>query len=399
MEMAAPMPARFRRAPRLLALLTAPALVLGLTVAGSTTPAIADPPLAAELAQAQHQLNALTLSVDIAVEDYDAARVALAVAQRRSTAAQARVLTARVDLHRRQSDLGAIAATAYRTGGTDVLALMVSGSPADFLDRAASLDQLSRNQADVVRAVGLATKQVAERQQAADSALADARALERRMAAAKTSIERDLAAQARLVDRLKAEQLRLERIAAAKAAAAARAAKAARAKAARDAAARAARDAAAAAAAAARARAAVLAAQRPPDPPATSLPGPPPGGGYQGPPSGRASVAVAWAYKQLGKPYDGAAAGPTAIDCSGLTMYVWGKAGVYLPHSSQAQFSSGPHVSIGDLRPGDLTFYGSPIHHVAIYVGGGKMIVAPHTGDVVKLQSAILGDFVGAVRP
>ncbi len=391
MEMAAPMPARFRRAPRLLALLTAPALVLGLTVAGSTTPAIADPPLAAELAQAQHQLNALTLSVDIAVEDYDAARVALAVAQRRSTAAQARVLTARGDLRRRQSDLGAIAATAYRTGGTDVLALMVSGSPADFLDRAASLDQLSRNQAEVVRAVGLATKQVAERQQAADSALADARALERRMAAAKISIERDLAAQGRLVDRLKAEQLRLERIAAAKAAAAARAAKAARAQAAREA--------AAAAAAAARARAAVLAAQRPPDPPAAALPGPPPGGGYQGPPSGRASVAVAWAYKQLGKPYVWAAAGPNAFDCSGLTMYVWGKAGVYLPHSSQAQFSSGPHVSIGDLRPGDLTFYGNPIHHVAIYVGGGKMIVAPHTGDVVKLQSAIRGDFVGAVRP
>ena len=391
MEMAAPMPARFRRAPRLLALLTAPALVLGLTVAGSTTPAIADPPLAAELAQAQHQLNALTLSVDIAVEDYDAARVALAVAQRRSTAAQARVLTARGDLRRRQSDLGAIAATAYRTGGTDVLALMVSGSPADFLDRAASLDQLSRNQAEVVRAVGLATKQVAERQQAADSALADARALERRMAAAKISIERDLAAQGRLVDRLKAEQLRLERIAAAKAAAAARAAKAARAQAAREA--------AAAAAAAARARAAVLAAQRPPDPPAAALPGPPPGGSYQGPPSGRASVAVAWAYKQLGKPYVWAAAGPNAFDCSGLTMYVWGKAGVYLPHSSQAQFSSGPHVSIGDLRPGDLTFYGNPIHHVAIYVGGGKMIVAPHTGDVVKLQSAIRGDFVGAVRP
>jgi len=390
MEMAAPMPARFRRAPRLLALLTAPALVLGLTVAGSTTPAIADPPLAAELAQAQHQLNALTLSVDIAVEDYDAARVALAVAQRRSTAAQARVLTARGDLHRRQSDLGAIAATAYRTGGTDVLALMVSGSPADFLDRAASLDQLSRNQADVVRAVGLATKQVAERQQAADSALADARALERRMAAAKISIERDLAAQGRLVDRLKAEQLRLERIAAAKAAAAARAAKAARAQAARDAAARAARDAAAAAAAAARARAAVLAAQPPPSPPAA---------GYHGPASGRAGLAVASAYAQLGKPYRWGATGPNSFDCSGLTMYVWARAGVFLPHSSQAQYGSGPHVSQSSLQPGDLVFYGSPIHHVGIYVGGGSMISAPHTGDVVRLQAAFRSDYVGAVRP
>ncbi|MGI8699165.1 MAG: coiled-coil domain-containing protein, partial [Mycobacteriales bacterium] len=228
METAELMPREFPRAPRLLALLTAAGLLLGLAVAGPVAPAAADPPLAAELARAQQQLHALALRVDLAVEDYDAARVALAEAQRRSTAAQERVLAARRDLHRKQGDLGAIAATAYRTGGTDVLALMVSGNAADFLDRAASLDQLSRNQADVVRAVGLAAKQVAERQQAADSALAEAQSLERRMAAAKTTIERDLAAQARLVDRLKAEQVRLERIAAEKAAAAARAAAVAR---------------------------------------------------------------------------------------------------------------------------------------------------------------------------
>ncbi|MGI8683375.1 MAG: coiled-coil domain-containing protein, partial [Mycobacteriales bacterium] len=210
---------RFRPAPRLLALLTAPALVFGLAVAGPTAPAAADPPLAAELARAQQQLQALALRVDNAVEDFDAAQVALVEAQRRSTAAQDRVAAARRDLSRRQSDLGAIAATAYRTGGSDLLALMVSGNPADFLDRAAALDQLSRDQADVVRAVGLAGKRVAERQQAADSALSQARALEARMAAAKSSIEADLAAQARLVDRLKAEQQRLERIAAEKAAA------------------------------------------------------------------------------------------------------------------------------------------------------------------------------------
>ncbi len=390
MESVAPMSRRYSRAPRLLALLSAPALVLGLVVAGPSAPASADPPLAAELAAAQQQLHVLALRVDRAVEDYDAAQVALGEAQRRAEAAQRRVVAARAELTRRQGDLGAIAATAYRSGGNDLLALMVSGNPADFLDRAAALDQLSRNQADVVRAVGLAAKTITERQQLADAAVADARALERRMATARTSIERDLAAQSRLVDRLKTEQARLERIAAEKAAAAARAAKAERA--------RALREAAAAAAAAARARQAAAAAQQPVDPPSDPKP-PPSGGGYKGPASGRAAVAVAWAYKQLGKPYVWAAAGPDAFDCSGLTMYVWGKAGVYLPHSSQAQFSSGPHVSIGDLQPGDLTFYGSPIHHVAIYVGGGNMIVAPHTGDVVKLQPAIRGDFVGAVRP
>lgn len=394
MEMAALMSRRFHRAPRPLALLTVPALVLALSVSGSSAPAVADPPLAGQLAQAQRQLNSLTLRVDKAVEDYDAARIGLTAAQRRSAAAQERVLVARRDLHQRQSDLGAIAATAYRTGGTDVLALMVSGNAADFLDRAASLDQLSRNQTDVVRAVGLAAKQVAEQQQAADSALADAQALERRMAAAKNSIERDLAAQARLVGQLKAEQLRLERIAAAKAAAAARAAAAAKVArdkaAARAAAVKAARDAAAAAAAAAQARAASLTAQPPPAPKSA---------GYHGSASGRAGVAVAQAYAQLGKPYVWAAAGPNSFDCSGLTMYVWGLAGVFLPHSAQAQFGSGTHVSQGSLQPGDLTFYGSPIHHVGIYVGGGNMIVAPHTGDVVKLEPAILGDYVGAVRP
>jgi cell wall-associated NlpC family hydrolase len=80
-------------------------------------------------------------------------------------------------------------------------------------------------------------------------------------------------------------------------------------------------------------------------------------------------------------------------------MWVWGKAGVSLPHSSRAQYSSGRHVSRGDLQPGDLTFYGSPIHHVGIYIGGGRMISAPHSGDVVKIQDAFRSDYAGAVRP
>ena len=80
-------------------------------------------------------------------------------------------------------------------------------------------------------------------------------------------------------------------------------------------------------------------------------------------------------------------------------MYVWGKAGVGLPHSSQAQFDSTPHVSRSALQPGDLVFFGSPIHHVGIYIGGGDMIAAPHSGDVVKIQAIDRQDYVGAVRP
>jgi len=56
-------------------------------------------------------------------------------------------------------------------------------------------------------------------------------------------------------------------------------------------------------------------------------------------------------------------------------------------------------VNRSDLQPGDLVFFGSPIHHVGIYIGGGRMISAPHSGDVVKIQDAFRSDYAGAVRP
>src|SRR5262249_42861790 len=91
---------------------------------------------------------------------------------------------------------------------------------------------------------------------------------------------------------------------------------------------------------------------------------------YNGPATGRAEVAVQFAYAQLGKPYEWGASGPSSYDCSGLTMASWGAAGVSLPHSSASQYYSGPHVSSSDLEPGDLVFFGSPIHHVGLYIGG-----------------------------
>jgi cell wall-associated NlpC family hydrolase len=80
-------------------------------------------------------------------------------------------------------------------------------------------------------------------------------------------------------------------------------------------------------------------------------------------------------------------------------MYAWRAAGVSLPHSSAAQYASLPHVSQSQVAPGDLVFFGSPIHHVGIYIGGGQMVSAPHTGTVVKVQSAFRSDYVGAARP
>ena len=77
----------------------------------------------------------------------------------------------------------------------------------------------------------------------------------------------------------------------------------------------------------------------------------------------------------------------------------WGKAGVSLPHSSGAQYASLPHVGRAQLRAGDLVFFGSPIHHVGIYEGGGVMINAPETGENVRRDSIARADYAGAARP
>jgi peptidoglycan DL-endopeptidase CwlO len=117
------------------------------------------------------------------------------------------------------------------------------------------------------------------------------------------------------------------------------------------------------------------------------------------PVKGGAGKAVATAAAQIGKPYEWAAAGPDSYDCSGLTMYAWASAGVSLPHSSQAQYASLPHVAKSQLQPGDLVFFGSPIHHVGIYEGGGTMINAPETGENVRRDSIGRADYAGAARP
>jgi cell wall-associated NlpC family hydrolase len=110
-------------------------------------------------------------------------------------------------------------------------------------------------------------------------------------------------------------------------------------------------------------------------------------------------IAVSAAKSQLGVPYKFAAEQPgVAFDCSGLTKYAWGEAGVYLPHQSRQQYASSPHVSLANLAPGDLIFYYSPISHVSMYIGGGQVVHAPATGDVVKI-SGLSGNAVGATRP
>jgi cell wall-associated NlpC family hydrolase len=116
--------------------------------------------------------------------------------------------------------------------------------------------------------------------------------------------------------------------------------------------------------------------------------------------AGRGGVAIKYALAQIGDRYVFGAAGLINWDCSGLTMRAFQAAGVSLPHSSRAQYNYGKSIARKDLLPGDLVFFGKPISHVAIYVGGNRMLHAPRTGARVKIAEFSLGKkpYIGARR-
>jgi cell wall-associated NlpC family hydrolase len=329
--------------------LTALFLTLVAFVVVPATGAVADPHISP--VAARRELDRLDAQVDAAVEDYNQARIELAAAQRHAAAIQTRVSRATSQLVALRKRMGGFTSAAYQSGGLDsFVTLMTTSNPQTFLDQATALDQIARDQAGQLRELRGAARRLKVEQDAARQAVDQQRAVERRLAAIKHDVEVKLARQQQLLDIVETRAAR---------------------------AARAARLAAQARSRASRSRG---------------------GHAYHGSASGRAKVAVAEAYRQLGKPYRWGAAGPNAFDCSGLTMWVWARAGVSLPHSSRAQYGQGRHMSYNDLQPGDLVFFGSPIHHVGIYVGGGQYIAAPHSGDVVGFRSISRGDYAGATR-
>ena len=357
---------------RRIALFTA--LTAGLTVVPGTS--FADP--SPQTQEARRELERINREVALAAEDYNGAELELHAARRAVARAQARVATQERAVAAAARGIGELAAAAYTSnGGVDpIVELMTTATPGTFVDQAATLDLIAGHQRDALRQVRAARRLLEHESRIAAQELARAADIAARMERTRVAIERKLVRQQALVKQLETEDARRERLA--REAAERRAAQlaAAQARARQIAAAEAAR------------RAALERAARTRQ--ATPV--------YTGPASGRASIAVQEAYRQLGKPYRWGAEGPDSFDCSGLSKWAWAKAGVDLPHYSRAQYNEGRRVSRAELRPGDLVFFGNPIHHLGIYIGNGQMIHAPQTGDVVKISSAMRDDYTGAVR-
>lgn len=332
-----------------LAMLLAGALALTLGVA----PAAAQPAppddaagAAAALEQVQREAEALTEEWHAAKDELTArqdelARMTAAVEPARQAADAAR---AGEEQYRQQVDV--LTLTTFESGNLDQFnALLASGSPEDFLDQMSVLEMLAGEHRTSLQQLVAVVEATAAAQADADAATARAQAA----ADAATAAEQDVAARKRDAEmRIEEAERLLERLSP-------------------------------------RQRSDRL------------------GPGVEGPAgpvtgSGAGVVALRAAITQLGKPYQWGAEGPGSYDCSGLTSWAFSEAGVTLPRSSSQQARVGRAVAWDDMRPGDLVFYYSPVSHVGIYAGDGKMINAPQTGDVVKYATVSSSAFSGARR-
>lgn len=329
-------------------------LAASATVGAATLSSAA--PSREEVEQAEARLDSLNQELSLMVEQYNQARLRLQEVQARLADVRAQAQTAQATADRATTRLNSNAARAYQGVGSQIALLFDSASLADFSDRLEFIGSMAQADSDLALEAELARQDA--RWTAAELA---ATAEERQgivvdLAAKQDQIEERVGEARDLfetLDRKYHDALQAQ--------------------------------AAADAAADAAASAGVVDPSPIPPPPA---------------PNGNVAAVLSAAYSVIGTPYQYGGTSPsTGFDCSGFTMWAWAHAGVYLPHSSASQYASLPHVAQSDLQAGDLLFFYSPISHVGMYVGGGRMIHSPHSGSVVSVVSVYWDSFVGAARP
>jgi cell wall-associated NlpC family hydrolase len=305
------------------------------------------------LAQVQARVRQLEEEATTAAEGAQEAKVKLASLNRTLAGIQAKEAVQSQSVSALSKSLSAIAIEQFKTGGlSQSLELLFSANPALYLSAAGSLEAITRKKSVELRKFQAAKQKLTATSLTVNDKLALVKATQKKLAAQSAQATAKLAEAESLLAQLKKED---------------------------------------------RERLARLAQEQEDADQASSLAAAKSASGV----SGRAGKALQFALKQIGDKYVFGADGMTYWDCSGLTMRAYQAAGVSLPHSSRAQYGYGKSIKRANLMPGDLVFFGRPISHVGIYLGGGKMVHAPRSGSRVKVASASsLGrkPFIGARR-
>jgi cell wall-associated NlpC family hydrolase len=299
--------------------------------------------------QVQARINQLTSQFDKVSQQLDQASSQLSAARSKLSQVRVRLNHANTQFQTEQASVAQTAAAAFEdTGSTSVAGVLTSGDPSVVLQQGSLLMELSGNRSAQTKQLLASASQLAGVEQEMQRTEAGIASLKDQLAAHKSSLGKLIDTQkATLASLTKPQQQTVQ---------------------------------------------------------ANSI-----GGGstgtttasYSGTTSTQGGKAVAFAYAQLGKPYQWGATGPNSYDCSGLAQAAWAAAGVSIPRTTYAQWAALPHISTSALEPGDLLYFDG-VGHVAIYVGGGDIIDAPQTGmDVQKIPLAgwYQSTLVGAARP
>ena len=298
---------------------------------------------APNLAQVQAQVIRLEEEATAAAEVAQEAKVKLSALSRDLAGIQARAAIQGKTVDAISKTLGAIAIEQYKSGTmSESLELLFSSDPSLYLSSAGSLEAITRQKGIQLRKFQSAEQQLNATSLTVSDRLAQVKALQKKLVEKSALATAKLAQAESLLAKLKKED---------------------------------------------RERLARLAQEKEDADQKSSLKAAKSAAGI----SGRAGLALNFALKQIGDRYVFGADGMVNWDCSGLTMRAFQTAGVSLPHSSAAQSRMGKSVSFGQKKPGDLLFFGRPVSHVGIYLGGGKMVHAPRKGSRVKVATTDMG--------
>jgi cell wall-associated NlpC family hydrolase len=339
----------------------------------------------AEAERVLAEVDAIDMELDRAVEAFNGATVQLETISRDLAANEKRLVTARANLAAAHKRVAKRVLALYTSQEPDALAVLLGASSlGDLIERIDSVNRISRDDVRIAEEVTRFRNEVRTRQQHLVQAQAQQRTIVAQRAARRSAIEGQLAERQMLLASIKDEISRLQAAERARQETLAREARAEL-----------------------RSTQTQISGQEqssppPSDPtPAAPAPAPSPSPPPASPPPSTHGGVVGIALRYLGVPYRWGGASPSGFDCSGFLMYVFAKVGVYLPHSSYMQFRLGRFVPRSALQPGDAVFFNGASHN-GIYIGGGRFVHSPHTGDVVKISS--LGDswysstYVGARR-
>ncbi|MFG2140716.1 NlpC/P60 family protein [Streptomyces sp. NPDC048650] len=293
------------------------------------------------------EVDKLYEQAEQATEKYNGVKEDQNKLQKEVDSLQDKVARGQGELNQMRKGLGAVASGQYRSGSIDPsVQLFLSGDPDTYLDKAATLDQLSGHQAEQLKTVADKQRRLAQERAEAAGKIKDLSETRKALGDKKDEIKGKLAKAQELLNTLTAKE-----------------------------------------------RAAMQAKEDRANRSNSRV-----NLGDDLPASQRGAAALAAAQSKIGSPYVWGATGPSSFDCSGLTSWAYQQAGQSLPRTSQEQANAGTRISQDALKPGDLVLFYGDLHHIGLYAGNGTVLHAPKPGAAVRYESINNMPFAFGVR-